>query len=82
MSPFAGVGVNVAMEDALELALAIINEPRADLANAVQQYEKAMHSRVEEYAKQSWMFLNLFFHERGGAAMMEHFERVRAQEQA
>ena len=82
MSPFAGVGVNVAMEDALELAQHIINRgTQKNLATAVSGYEDAMFDRAEKYANQSWMFLNLFFHKRGGEAMMEHFAKVRSEEQ-
>lgn len=88
MTPFAGVGVNVAMEDALRLARHIIaaKESRETdelaFATALQRYEADMFVRAEEYAKQTWMYLDLFFHERGGIAMVEHFERTRAQEAA
>ena len=82
MSPFAGVGVNAAMEDSLDLALALINEPSANIAPAIASYEKAMFVRAERYARSSQMFLNLFFNERAGVAMVEHFARMRAQEEA
>lgn len=91
MTPFAGVGVNVAMEDALHLARNIIaskpswsteTERRSSLAAALSKYETEMFVRAEDYAKQTWMYLGLFFHERGGIAMVEHFERTRAQEAA
>ena len=89
MTPFAGVGVNVAMEDALHLARNIIasktswvTEHRSGLAAALQKYEAEMFVRAEDYAKQTWMYLGLFFHERGGIAMVENFERTRAQEAA
>ena len=87
MTPFAGVGVNVAMEDALHLARQIISArnswlTKSALAAALQVYEKDMFVRAEEYAKQTWMYLGLFFHERGGVAMVEHFERTRAMEAA
>lgn len=91
MTPFAGVGVNVAMEDALHLARNIIaskpswpteTERRSSLAAALAKYEAEMFVRAEDYAKQTWMYLGLFFHERGGIAMVEHFERMRAQEAA
>jgi 2-polyprenyl-6-methoxyphenol hydroxylase-like FAD-dependent oxidoreductase len=91
MTPFAGVGVNVALEDALHLARNIIAHkgdwhavPQADgrigLAAALKEYEEAMFVRAEEFAKQTWMYLCLFFHERGGIAMVEHFEQTRAQD--
>lgn len=87
MTPFAGVGVNVAMEDALHLARNIITsksswstEHKSPLATALANYEAEMFIRAEDYAKQTWMYLGLFFHERGGIAMVEHFERIRAKE--
>lgn len=88
MTPFAGVGVNVAMEDALHLARNIIaakdlwETDKSAMATALQKYETEMFVRAEEYAKLTWMYLGLFFHERGGIAMVEHFERTRAEEAA
>ncbi|GKZ95734.1 hypothetical protein AnigIFM59636_009742 [Aspergillus niger] len=90
MTPFAGVGVNVGMEDALELARAIIarksswedGQPFAganSLSAAVGQYEQAMFPRAEGYARETWMYLNLFFNERGGHAMCEHFAKAKEQ---
>ncbi|PYI03215.1 FAD/NAD(P)-binding domain-containing protein [Aspergillus sclerotiicarbonarius CBS 121057] len=90
MTPFAGVGVNVGMEDALELGRAIIarkaswEEPFSEsiLSAAVRQYEDAMFPRAEGYARETWMYLNLFFNERGGHAMCEHFARAKQDKQA
>ena len=85
MTPFAGVGVNVAMEDSLHLARNIITVKdswQTGLPAALQKYDADMFVRAEEYAKQTWMYLGLFFHERGGIAMVEHFERARAREAA
>ena len=86
MTPFAGVGVNVAMEDALRLARHLVaakeswETDKSAFAAALQRYEADMFVRAEEYAKQTLIYLDLFFHERGGIAMVEHFERTRAQE--
>ncbi|KAA8647878.1 hypothetical protein EYZ11_007519 [Aspergillus tanneri] len=93
MTPFAGVGVNVGMEDSLELARAIIAcksswedvqpfSKATDLSVAVCQYETAMFRRAEDYAKETLMYLDLFFNERGGHAMCEHFARAKEQEKA
>jgi flavin-dependent dehydrogenase len=108
MAPFAGVGVNVAMHDALELAHAIIAQkdslvnpsartvigtsggfdqsPVTHMSNALGKarkiYEAVMFGRAEKNAKETMMYLDLFFHERGGVAMVEHFERVKKQEMA
>ena len=84
MTPFAGVGVNVAMEDALHLARNIVaakdlwQTDKSAMATALKEYEAEMFVRAEEYARQTWMYLGLFLHERGGIAMVEHFERTRA----
>lgn len=87
-----GVGVNLAMQDALDLAESIIarkdqlqisgQNTSAELSEAAQEYEESMYVRAEENANATWMYLGLFFHERGGVAMVEHFERVRAKERA
>ncbi|CRG92074.1 Tetracycline resistance protein from transposon Tn4351/Tn4400 [Talaromyces islandicus] len=91
MTPFAGVGVNVAMEDALELSREIRTGQdagewtsqtalRQSLAQAIQRYEKTMWARAEENAQATWMYLGLFFNPRGGHAMIEHFEKEKAKE--
>jgi 2-polyprenyl-6-methoxyphenol hydroxylase-like FAD-dependent oxidoreductase len=63
MTPFAGVGVNVAMADALDLARALITRKESvtaklvsdgkNIAIAVEQYEKEMLARAEENAKKT-----------------------------
>lgn len=91
MPPFAGVGVNVAMQDALELSQAIVSSqdnggwstPQARqqaLAAALRRYEEPMWKRAEENAQATAMYLDLFFHPRGGHAMIEHFEQAKAKE--
>jgi hypothetical protein len=42
-----------------------------------------MFSRAESYAKETWMYLNLFFHERGGRPMCDYFaeEKRKAEQQ-
>ncbi|KAF2490813.1 FAD/NAD(P)-binding domain-containing protein [Lophium mytilinum] len=93
MTPFAGVGVNVAMEDALDLALKLKQWKqevwdKADPSSAsdlpliepVRKYEEEMFVRAERYAKETMMYLDLFFHERGGSAMCEHFAKAKEEE--
>ncbi|KAI1120261.1 hypothetical protein F5Y10DRAFT_258767 [Nemania abortiva] len=91
MTPFAGVGVNVAMEDALQLVRSLVacrdvcaktavKTHERHLSDAVRDYEEAMFIRAEAYAKETWMYLNLFFHERGGHAMCEHFAHEKQQQ--
>src|SRR5262245_31682153 len=104
MTPFAGVGVNVAMQDSLVLAESILTHlgyphpspsplPSASasamppsspsstvsstfdpsMAAAIKEYETEMLPRAEQFAQQTLMYLDLFFHKRGGLAMVEHF---------
>lgn len=58
MSPFAGEGVNLAMLDATELALAIADAD--DLQKAIHNYEQKMFSRAAEAAEESLTNLDLF----------------------
>ncbi|MBB6731545.1 FAD-dependent oxidoreductase [Cohnella zeiphila] len=51
MSPFAGEGVNLAMQDAMNLALAIASHP--NLAQAVEAYEEEMYRYSSEAAQES-----------------------------
>ncbi|KAF4630730.1 hypothetical protein G7Y89_g7406 [Cudoniella acicularis] len=63
MTPFTGMGVNVAMADALDLARALIARKESvtaklvsdvkNIAIAVEQYEKEMLVRAEENAKKT-----------------------------
>ncbi|KAF2756231.1 FAD/NAD(P)-binding domain-containing protein [Pseudovirgaria hyperparasitica] len=80
MTPFAGVGVNVAMQDSLELALEIISANKSGyFGSALENYELKMWKRARQNAEQTMMYLNLFFHHRGGIAMVEYFaERQKA----
>jgi 2-polyprenyl-6-methoxyphenol hydroxylase-like FAD-dependent oxidoreductase len=81
MTPFAGVGVNVAMDDALELshALTAVKDQKA-IGEALQNYEVGMWKRAEQAAEATMGYLGLFFHERGGIAMVEHFDRQKKAE--
>ncbi|GMK44043.1 oxidoreductase [Paenibacillus glycanilyticus] len=59
MSPFAGEGVNLAMRDAAELALAIAGHEDTD--QAIQAYEKKMYEYSAESAQSSDDNLKLMF---------------------
>jgi 2-polyprenyl-6-methoxyphenol hydroxylase-like FAD-dependent oxidoreductase len=81
MTPFAGVGVNVAMEDALELCGALTEAgDKKSIARAVRGYEVKMWKRAHEAAELNMMYQGLFFHERGGIAMVKHFEEQKLSE--
>jgi 2-polyprenyl-6-methoxyphenol hydroxylase-like FAD-dependent oxidoreductase len=59
MSPFAGEGVNLAMFDAMNLALAIIQNN--DFASAIEDYEEKMYVYAIEKAQESADNLDLSF---------------------
>ena len=68
MTPFAGVGVNVALADALSLARALLKRKAApephlkrSLAEALQEYEGPMFERAKENMNKTWVGLNNHF---------------------
>ena len=73
MSPFAGEGANLAMQDGAELALALIEKPAAA---AIAAYEVAMFERGEEAARMSASGLDTCISANGAeqmTAMMKSF---------
>jgi 2-polyprenyl-6-methoxyphenol hydroxylase-like FAD-dependent oxidoreductase len=71
MSPFAGEGVNLAMLDATELALAITSSD--DLTKTIHEYEQKMFSRAARAAKESSSNLDLFISPGNAAEKMAQF---------
>jgi 2-polyprenyl-6-methoxyphenol hydroxylase-like FAD-dependent oxidoreductase len=72
MTPFAGVGVNVALADALGLARALLKRSasfegdlRGSLADAVQEYETVMFKRAKENMEKTWRGLQGHFSKYG-----------------
>jgi len=57
MTPFAGVGVNAALADALDLARAIIehktNPQGKDISVFIKKYEEGLFPRGEKFAQKT-----------------------------
>ncbi len=79
MTPFAGVGVNVAMADALELARAIIGVAKGgegkSVATAIADYEKELFPCGEKFAQKTMHGLEKHFSAGGNDEMVK---RLRA----
>ncbi|RYP21380.1 hypothetical protein DL765_002281 [Monosporascus sp. GIB2] len=78
MTPFAGVGVNVGMVDALELAEGIVGyvkkgagQGAASLAEVISDYEKGMWARSSRDAAKTAHALEVQFQEGGCEKMVE-----------
>ncbi|KAI1110554.1 hypothetical protein F5Y14DRAFT_443880 [Nemania sp. NC0429] len=80
MTPFAGVGVNVALVDALELAREIIawvrgavkaDSDAAGLAGVLRRYEEGMFARSSTEAAETEAAMHLQFQEDGGERLIE-----------
>ena len=82
MTPFAGVGVNVALADALDLARALVKRKgtfeadlHGSLAEALQEYEGPMFERARENMEKTWVGLQHHFSANG---IDERVRRLRA----
>lgn len=82
MTPFAGVGVNVALMDALELARGIVacvetgGVDGDSLATMLQHYEEGMFSRSKKEAAKTESAMHIHFSEGGGERMLEIISRA------
>lgn len=77
MSPFAGEGVNLAMRDAAELALAIARHD--DLDQAIQAYEEKMYEYSSSSAKASDDNLKLMFSKNAASNLKALFDELHAE---
>jgi 2-polyprenyl-6-methoxyphenol hydroxylase-like FAD-dependent oxidoreductase len=77
MSPFAGEGANLAMQDGLELARAILDHPDA-VNDAIAVYEQAMYPRSAEKAQESADNLEFCFAPDGRIKLVEYRDSQRS----
>ncbi len=75
MSPFAGEGANLAIQDGAELAAALIAHP-GDTETALSAYEAALFPRSEESAVESAANLDLSFAPDAPAGILNFFTNV------
>jgi len=78
MSPFAGEGVNMALRDAMELALSITR--REDMDKAVQEYEHTMYAYSAVLARESDNNLKLCFDDCAAERLYEVMNGYQEQE--
>jgi 2-polyprenyl-6-methoxyphenol hydroxylase-like FAD-dependent oxidoreductase len=72
MSPFAGEGANLALQDGAELALAIVADPE----DALTQYEQALFPRSAEAADQSAQGLAMCFNPDSPQGLVDFFNSM------
>ena len=86
MTPFAGVGVNVGMQDALELAKRIIarkgewtseTDLKVSIAAATKEFELEMWPRAKANAEKTWEYLGIFFNPIGAEEMVRYFGNIK-----
>lgn len=86
MTPFAGVGVNVGMQDALELSKSIIarkgewtteSDLKASIAAATKEFELEMWPRAKANAEKTWEYLGVFFNPIGAEGMVQYFGNIK-----
>ncbi|EED13519.1 monooxygenase, putative [Talaromyces stipitatus ATCC 10500] len=64
MTPFAGVGVNIAMVDALDLSRAItscVDDDKENIGAAMSAFEKEMFRRSQMFANKTWKNMQSHF---------------------
>jgi 2-polyprenyl-6-methoxyphenol hydroxylase-like FAD-dependent oxidoreductase len=68
MTPFAGVGVNLAMVDALKLAKTLVEYAgeKENLVTALREFETEMFERADEYARKTRDNMQSHFSANGG----------------
>ncbi|KAG9230100.1 hypothetical protein BJ875DRAFT_166940 [Amylocarpus encephaloides] len=83
MTPFGGVGVNVAMTDSMNLAKALVKrtddfatDPQGSLDAAVKEYEEEMFVRAKKNAEKTYKGLIGHFSADGVDRFVEKFQQI------
>lgn len=74
MPPYAGEGVNMAMQDALELAEALTESNFSSIQDALQAFEKQMLARTSVVTQDTLINTDLIHSENGLAEMLAFFK--------
>ena len=74
MPPFTGEGVNMAMQDALELAECLLNDSFPDVRSAIAAYETSMRTRTAAAAQETLRFTDLFHSPDAADRLVEFFQ--------
>ena len=77
MPPYAGEGVNQAMQDAFELAKNLTNDQFNDMLSAIVHYEQQMQSRASQVTKDTLDSTELIHSANGLEQILQVFQQVR-----
>lgn len=73
MPPYAGEGVNMAMQDALELSQQLLDTDHAEIRSAIAAYEEQMRKRATEVAQVTLAQTEVMHSTNGQQAMLTMF---------
>ncbi len=74
MPPYAGEGVNMAMQDALELAECLLSDSFPDGRSAIAAYETQMRARTAAAAEETMRFTDIFHSPDAASRLVKFFQ--------